>query len=483
VVTPVAEPTDATFSLGEFFQFGPFPDVLKLKEVYVNRKNILQIFTIPRDSMVVQAVGKELGVVQVTLVGQNGFMKPVKVRIAPSLALLRERAKRQFPQANLSISAVGDNLILLEGTVDSPADIEPIYRFLKSFTGGGEVINALKVTGVQQVQLQVCIAKMDRTAMRSMGVNFMRADVGNIEISQPGNLAGVPIINARGGATPNASNVFQNFAGGNTPAVLTPSSTFFYGLTGLGTSFFAFIEALQEQGQAKILATPTLVTLNGRPADFLVGGEQPVPVVTSASGTLLPSVDYKAFGTRLTFVPVILGDGRIRLNLIPEVSTLNGTVVVNVGATLVPQFLTQRVNATVEMESGQTLALGGLLQTEEEATVTKVPVLGDIPFAGVLFRRITHTVHEQELLVLVTPTLVSPMRGCQEVGRVPGQESRSPNDCELYLKGYIEVPVDPLPKNGFPAALHGSAGHGVPAPVVPEPVVPEPAIPVVPQPH
>ncbi|HKI31916.1 MAG TPA: hypothetical protein VKA46_08605 [Gemmataceae bacterium] len=472
------EETAATFSLGEFFQLGPDPEVLKLKEVYINRNNIIQIFPIDKDSMVIRAVGKALGVVQMTMVGQNGKMKVIKIRITPSLALLRERVKRQFPQANVSITAVGDNLMLLEGTVDSPAEVEPIYKFLRSFTGGGEVINGLKVTGVQQVQLQVCIATVDRTALRNLGVNFLRSEVGNIEVLQTGNLAGVPTINARGGATPNASNVFSNFAGGSTGAVLPPESTFVYGLTGMGTAFFAFIEALQQQGQAKILATPTLVTLNGRPADFLVGGEQPVPVVTSASGTLLPSVDYKQFGTRLTFVPVIVGDGKIRLNLIPEVSQVNGNVLVNVGGTFVPGFTTQRINTTVEMESGQTLALGGLLQTQEAATVTKVPVLGDIPYAGVLFRRITHTKTETELLVLVTPTLVSPLRGCQAPGRLPGQESRSPNDCEEYLKGYIEVPVDPLPKNGFPAAL-----HGVPDPVVPIPDVPDPFVPTVPVPE
>jgi pilus assembly protein CpaC len=461
-----------TFSLGEFFWLGPDPVVGPIKRTYVSRERIVQVFEPERNSGVVRAYARGLGVVQVTLEGQNGKYATFIIRIAPSLDYLRVLLRQQFPLANVRLSAAGDNILIVDGTVEAPGDADAILTFLEGFVerGVGRVINRIKVTGVMQVQLQVCIAKVDRNASRQLGVNLLRSELSNFEGIQTGNLIGVPSIAARGGTVGTASGVFTNFTGTGTNPVLTPQSTVFFGITPHNVNFFAFIEALKQEGVAKILATPTLVTLNGRPADFLVGGEQPVPVVTGASGSLLPSIDYKAFGTRLTFVPTILGDGKIRLNVVPEVSTLNFANAVLVAGTSVPQFETQRVNATVEMESGQTLALGGLLQTEEAATVSKVPVLGDLPGAGVLFRRVNHTKTETELLIVVTPVLVDPLRGCQRPPALPGQESRTPNDCELYLKGRIEVPADqgaPAPPAGIPAPLPEPAPMTLPQGVVP----------------
>ena len=142
-------------------------------------------------------------------------------------------------------------------------------------------------------------------------------------------------------------------------------------------------------------------------------------------------------------------------------SRLTATTV-NVGGTQVPQFETQRLNATVELESGQTLALGGLLQTEEDAMVTKVPILGDLPGVGVLFRSVTHTLVETELLILVTPLLVDPLQNCQRPAVLPGQESRMPNDKELFLKGQEEVPLPVAAPAGACAAHRpAAAAHRV----------------------
>ena len=150
--------------------------------------------------------------------------------------------------------------------------------------------------------------RWSRTAARNLVANFLRSSVSNFQGVQNGNLIGVPAIVSRGGPNGNASTVFANFASnGTTSSVLSPNSSIFFGVTGENSAFYGFLEALKQQGHAKILATPTLVTLNGRPADFLVGGEQPVPIVSGAGGSLIPSVDYKPFGTRLTFVPVVLG--------------------------------------------------------------------------------------------------------------------------------------------------------------------------------
>jgi pilus assembly protein CpaC len=456
----------ATFALAEFFQLGPDPDIDRVKEVYMSRANILQVLQLEPNARVVKAIGKALGTVRVTVVGQNNRIRVYTVTITPSVAYLRERLRQQFPDANVHLTAVGDRIFLVEGAVEVPDQVLPIIRFLQGFNQrDGQVINAIKVTGVMQVQLEVVIAKVDRTAVRRMGINLLEAGVAHFYGNQQGNLAGVPTIAARGGTIGNASGVFTNFTGSNTTAVLSPDSTFYFGVTELGQSLFGFIELLKTRGHAKILARPTLVTLNGRPADFLVGGEQPVPIVSSSGGNLLPNVDYKPFGTRLTFVPIVMGEGKVRLNVIPEVSRVTAETV-NVGGTQVPRFETQRVSATVEMLSGQTLALGGLLQTEVEDNVDAVPVLGELRYVGALFRRITHTKIETELVVLVTPQLVDPLRGCQKPAMLPGDESRNPTDCELYLKGYPEVPVD------YPNRQGGK--HAVPeVPTIPPPP-PEP---------
>ena len=192
------------------------------------------------------------------------------------------------------LTAAGDNVLVVDGTVETPTDAVAILRFLEGFVerGVGRVIDGMRVNGVMQVQLQVCVATVNRTALRQFGANFLRGATGNFEGTQPGNLIGVPNIAARGTTAGNASTVFPNFNGLNTNAVLSPNSTIFFGVTTLNSSFFGFLEALRQNGSAKILATPTLMTLNGRPADFLVGGEQPVPIVTNTGGSLQPSVDY-----------------------------------------------------------------------------------------------------------------------------------------------------------------------------------------------
>ncbi len=475
--TSDAPPSDKekvrAFPLAEPFLLGPEPGVGPIKAVYVSRPGILAPSEPDGKSLVVKALGKRLGTVQVTLVGAAG-MKSFPVKIVPDIKFVRQAVADQFPLANVRLTPAGDNVIVVEGFVDSPIQVEQINNFVRQFVEtGGRVINAIRVTGVSQVQLEVCIARVDRSALRNLGVNFLAGGRRGFVGSQVGNLIGVPSINTAG-VTPGTGPIFTNFATAtaSTTGVLQPESTIFFGATSANSSLFGFIEALKQEGLAKVLATPTLVTVDNRPADFLVGGEQPYPTIsTGGTGLVVPSTEFKPFGTRLTFVPVILGEGKIRMSVIPEVSRPTANTV-NIGGINVPAFETQRVNATVEMETGQTLALGGLLETQEDATVNKVPVLGDLPCVGTLFRRTTINRVETELLILVTPRLVDAMGACQRPAVLPGQETRSPSDCELYLKGKLEVPApppgpppEPLPLGGYPAGQSGAAP--APAPVVP----------------
>jgi pilus assembly protein CpaC len=197
------------------------------------------------------------------------------------------------------------------------------------------------------------------------------------------------------------------------------------------------LEALRAVHLAKSLAEPNLVTLNGHQANFRAGGEFPVPVVTGATAVGLQGVSFVPFGVSLGFTPYIADKDRIRLQLNATVSTRDVAIGSNVGNTSVPGLNSRTVNTTVEMREGQTLAIGGLLQTSLGGTTLRVPFFGDIPCLGQIFRLDTTSAGESELVLLVTPELVHPMEP-KEVPPLPGSDYYEPGDLEFYLKGRLE---------------------------------------------
>lgn len=207
-----------------------------------------------------------------------------------------------------------------------------------------------------------------------------------------------------------------------------------------------FLRTLRRNTLLNILAEPNLVAMSGHEASFLAGGQFPVPVNQNLSGgNNSISVEFKNFGVQLGFLPFVLDDEMIRLTVTPEVSTIDeslGTVLV-VGGTPVPGLNTRRATTTVELRQGQTLAIAGLLQVELDAQTSRLPGLGDLPYLGPLFSNTTHKRVEKELLVMVTPHLVSPLEHDQ-VPPLPGVEITDPNDWEFYLlnriEGLTEVP-------------------------------------------
>jgi pilus assembly protein CpaC len=243
-------------------------------------------------------------------------------------------------------------------------------------------------------------------------------------------------------------------------------------LTGVlhnGWGFLSFLEALRQENLLKLLAEPRLVTLSGRPASFLVGGEQAIPV---PAGLGQIGVQFEEFGTRLNFIPIVLGNGRIHLEVEPEVSNLNPAAGVSINGTTVPGRSTNRVNTTVELESGQTFVIGGLIQRQVQASTLKVPILGDVPFLNPFFSSKSYQETEEEVLVIVTPWLVDPESCDQRPKVLPGEETRRPDDFELFLEGIIEAPRGPRQvcqehhyvaayKNGPSANTFPCAGKGV----------------------
>ncbi|MCS7161087.1 MAG: type II and III secretion system protein, partial [Gemmatales bacterium] len=245
--------------------------------------------------------------------------------------------------------------------------------------------------------------------------------------------------------------------------IFDSASNFLFGITDASSAFLGFVEALRREGLAKITSSPVVVTRSGRAARITVGGEQPYP--TPAALGQPPGVEFRRFGTIVQFLPVVLGDGRIRVQVRAEVSRLDFSQPVQISGTIVPRFLTQEEETTVELESGQSLVLGGLLQTEVDAATNKVPFVGDLPFIGTAFRRVQYEEREQELIILVTPRLVGGLWPHQRPTCFPGLETRRPTDFELFLEGILEAPPGPRPlrPDGCYRPAHWHLDYGAPA--------------------
>jgi pilus assembly protein CpaC len=197
------------------------------------------------------------------------------------------------------------------------------------------------------------------------------------------------------------------------------------------------------------------VTVSGRPAYFNSGGEVPY-LVPAGLGTV--SVAFKSFGTQVDFVPMVLGNGNIHLDVKPRVSFVDPTLSVTTGGITTPGFNVREVETGVEMKAGQTFAIAGLVQTRTESSSRGIPYLADLPYFGAAFRKNHDLTNEIELVVMVTPELVEPMNPCDVPPCLPGMSSRNPTDCELYWKGHIEVPSCGPCAAGD--CLWGGEGHG-----------------------
>jgi len=439
----VAGKSDMDLAIGESVRIRIPPEIGAFRRYVVSHDESLLILGAPvggpeaGDARFLVVTGRRFGVFDLTLLGDQG-VHSYRLRVVPGLKHVEAILLTQFPNSNVRIRQVADKILLVEGELDSVTEVEPILTLLRNLVSadGGTVINGLRIAGVMQVQLDVVIASIARSKARQLGFNFQQGNPPWYAGSQVGGMIQPPAIAPTGGA-----GALLPTAGGPNSPVMSGASTLFFGVAHDKESFYGYLEALQREGCFKVLANPSLVTLNGQQAQFLVGGEQPYPVPASLGQP--PGIEFKNFGTELTFMPVVLGQGKLRLDVSPKVSRLDETNAVLFATTSVPRIVKQEMRVTVEMESGQTLILGGLLENQITATVQRVPLMGSLPVIGSLFRRIKHEETEQELLIMATPRLVSPYESHQRPARWPGDESRVPGDWEVYGRGQIEVPMTP----------------------------------------
>jgi pilus assembly protein CpaC len=332
---------------------------------------------------------------------------------AKELELLLET---EFPNASLRVRPLSSSVVI-SGWVDAPEVISRVVKMAEDYYP--KVINNIRVGDNQQVQLHVQIMEVSRTKLRQLGIDWAAFGVDDFIGQSVGQLISE--------TTANVGSV----AGSG-------QSTMSFGLAGSDSSFFAVIDALRQHDLVKVLAEPVLTTISGRPAAFSAGGEFPIPI-PQGLGTV--AIDYKNFGTRVDFVPTVLGNGNVRLEVRPEVSETDSTRAVEIQGFVIPGIVNRWVDTAVEMRAGQTLALAGLIQDRVEAQNKGVPVLSDLPWAGALFRRVVQRHNEIELLVMVRPEFVDAMDPHEVPMFGPGEQTAMPSDKEMFVKGYIEVPT------------------------------------------
>ena len=419
----------------------------------VNNPDIVRV--VPLSPNKVQLSAIKAGVTQVNLWDEDGNLYTVNLVIIGDAQELDMLLQSEFPQASLRVRPLSTSVVL-SGRVDRSEDVSRIVRMAEDYYP--KVINNITVGGVQQVLLHVNVMEVSRTKLRAVGfdwANFGRTDF--VVQSVAGTLGSLHAVGHRCRATGGATITF--------------------GLIGPDNSFFGFLEALRDNNLAKVLAEPTLVTVSGRPASFNAGGEFPI-LVPQSLGTI--SVEYKQFGTRVDFVPIVLGNGNIRLEVRPQVSELDNANGVTLNGTRIPGLRTRWVDTAVEMQAGQTLALAGLIQTRIESQNRGIPWLADLPWAGAAFRRVEEQQNEIELVVTVRPELVDALDPHEVPQCLPGQQSTSPNDVELYFRGYLEVPnccSDGSCANCQSKAYESAYGEEVALPEQAEPVEALPAQP------
>ena len=359
----------------------------------------------------------------------------------------RKGLQTLFPTASLQVSDSGEVLVI-QGLLRSADQAEQLHQYL----GQRKItyVDMTSVAGIQQVQLQVRVAEVSRAALKTLGINGFQTDDDFFFGQRVGSSTGGPIvptinIGAKGGqlAGDNLAFVTPSDGIGASPLV-----TLFAGFP--NSDLEVFLQALAENQYMRLLANPTLVALSGEEASFLAGGEFPIPVVQGSSGGLSTTnavtIEYKEFGVRLRFRPVVLGDGGIRLFAAQEVSELTDVGAVVIQGFSIPALITRRGEATLELKSGQSFAMAGLIQYSDAAVNSRIPGLGDLPIVGTLFRSVRYKNQETELVILVTASLVEPMSMAQ-APPLPGAIYTPPDDWELYLEGRLEgkepAKVDP----------------------------------------
>ena len=383
--------------------------------------------------------GKAAGSTNLTLWQNKKLVAIFDLEVGYDLSRLKQEMHEILPEEEaLQVISTNDS-ITLSGKISSAANLSQAVALVKSYAPEGKVNNFVEVGGVHQVMLEVRVAEMGRSLTRRLGINFAGQKGDQFGVSLLGNLAQLQdaIVGVNPLLASSAVNALFRFDTGN-------------------VTWTGIIDALKEDGLVKILAEPTLITLSGKSANFLAGGEFPVPV-PQGLGTV--GIEYKPFGVGLIFTPTVLNKDKISIQVTPEVSELDFSTAVLIEGFVTPGITTRRASTTVELGDGQSFAIAGLLRETVLINVQKFPILGDIPILGALFQSKSFQKRKTELVIIVTPHLVKPL----DMAKVslPTDFYVEPSATEFYLFGKVEGSEKNKPVTAS-GALDGEFGHSMP---------------------
>lgn len=377
-------------------------------------------------------LGKTMGTTSLTLYDEGGrVLSVMDVSVGPDVETFRTQASKLIPGSNIDAHISGGSMVLT-GLASDAGMVDRAVQLAQTYADGN-VINMIALGSSQQVMVEVRFAEVRREVGNDVGVRGFFGDTGG-----PFGSFGPGAALTRG----------EN----GVPTLEVAEALGSFGIIGdtfrtLGLDVEAYINALENRGFAKTLAEPTLVALSGQKASFLAGGEFPIPVVQSGQGSDgvgRVTVEFKPFGVSLGFTPTVLGDDTINLVVEPEVSAIDPAASIQLNGIAIPGLQTRRASTTLELRDGESFAIAGLLQKDFQNTINQIPLLGNIPILGTLFRSTQFQKGETELLIIVTPRLVQPISPDQV--KLPTDRVRDPTSAEAILLGeaYDPVPASEL---------------------------------------
>jgi pilus assembly protein CpaC len=405
-----------------------------IAKAMVGSSEIADILPITDRSIYV--LGRKMGTTSLTLYDAGGHVLAIMdVAVGPDVQAFRDQAAQLIPGQQIDARISGDSMVLT-GLVTEPGAVDKAMQLAKTYAGD-KVVNMLSVGGSQQVMLDVRFAEVDINAAKDIGVKLFGANGGNFGAVSGTGASLTP--DANGNGILGQGSIIGSFG------IFRRTNINIAGLT-----VDAVINALETKGFAKTLAQPTLIALSGEKASFLAGGEFPIPVSqsgttgTTGGNSSAITVEFKPFGVSLGFTPTVLGDHTINLKVEPEVSSLDPSAAVTINGLSIPGLKTRRASTTLELRDGESFAIAGLLSRDFATTVNQIPLLGSIPIIGALFRSTQFKKGETELLIVVTPHLVAPIRPDQV--HLPTDTVKDPSEIDAFLAGQThQAPVAPPP--------------------------------------
>jgi pilus assembly protein CpaC len=341
------------------------------------------------------------------------------VRVGSNISSIDQMLALAMPEAHVNVATMGTNTVLLTGTVAAPEDAAEAERLVTAYVGdGANVISRLKTATPLQVNLRVRFAEVSRSVARALGASLTTVDAGSgfqfgvgtgrsgfFNQGQANSALGVGNKPSVYVPDPNNPGKFIQVPGSSINQIANGTT---FGLAGklLGLDMLSALDLAETDGLVTTLAQPNLTALSGETAEFLAGGEFPIPL---SQGLGTTTIEYKKYGVSLSYTPTVLANGRISLRVRPEVSELSSQGAITINGFQVPALTVRRAETTIELGSGQSFMIAGLLSNNAQNTINKAPGLGDLPILGNLFKSTSFQKGQTELVIVVTPYLVNPV--------------------------------------------------------------------------